>query len=361
MLKALTVIPGKSDSAAIQDRSAALAGRDEVVVKTLCVGVCGTDAEILSGRYGWSRPGTERLVIGHEAVGVVERADQSKRLSVGDLVVPIVRRPDPVPCGSCAVGEFDMCRNGQYQEHGIKELDGFCVEQFSCGTEQLVCIDPALGFLGVLVEPTSIVAKAWSHIFSIGRRAHFAPQQVLITGAGPIGLLAALLARQRGLPTTVFDRVTSGAKPLAVQALGARYCHEELSSLLSKIKPDIIIECTGADPVVLEVMRHNARGGIVCLVGVSAAGRPRSVDIASLNRSFVLENDVVFGSVNANRSHYEQAAAALRQADPSWLYGLISRRVPLDRWQEAFERRDGHIKVVIDMPANGILKHDPAH
>ena len=110
-------------------------------------------------------------------------------------------------------GEWDFCRNGQYTERGIKEHDGYCSERYRITPEFAVKVDPKLGLLGVLLEPTSVVAKAWEQVERIGNRATFEPQRALITGAGPIGLLAALLAVQRGLDVTVIDQVTSGPKP----------------------------------------------------------------------------------------------------------------------------------------------------
>ena len=134
-------------------------------------------------------------------------------MAAGDLVVGIVRRPDPVPCGNCAVGEWDFCRNGQYTEHGIKSHDGYCSERYRLHPEYAVKIDPGLGALGVLLEPTSVVAKAWEQVDRIGGRAHWDPQNVVVTGAGPIGLLAAMIGVQRGLEVHVFDQVTTGTKP----------------------------------------------------------------------------------------------------------------------------------------------------
>ena len=94
-------------------------------------------------------------------------------------------------------------------------------------------------------------------------------------------------------------------------------------------------------------MAATARNGIVCLTGVSSGGRAIDFDVGGLNRSMVLENDVVFGSVNANRRHYEAAAKALADADRDWLRALITRRVPLERWQEALERGPDDVKVVV--------------
>jgi threonine dehydrogenase-like Zn-dependent dehydrogenase len=346
-MNALTVIPRRAGSAQLTSLPGPVGDATGVVLRTLCVGVCGTDREILRGDYGEPPGGAERLVLGHECVARMAQAGNA--LASGTLVVPIVRRPDPVPCASCAAGEWDMCRNGRYTEHGIVGLHGFCAQQLRVDPDFLVVVPTTLGKLGVLLEPASIVAKAWEHIERIGHRAHWFPERVLITGAGPIGLLAALLGRQRGLDVTVFDRVEKGRKPELCRDLGAQYVSGSLAGLLDKQSPDIVIECTGVDAVVLDVMSRNARAGIVCLVGVSSQGRKVTVDLGALNRSLVLDNDVVFGSVNANRRHYELAVAALSKADPAWLERLITRRLPLDRWEDALRREEDDIKVVIDL------------
>ena len=116
-------------------------------------------------------------------------------------MVGIVRRRDPLPCPACAAGHWDMCVNGHYTERGIKGRHGYASQRYRIHPEYLVAVDPALGTLGVLLEPATVVAKAWDHIERIGRRAPWAPEKVLVTGAGPIGLLAALLATQRGYRT----------------------------------------------------------------------------------------------------------------------------------------------------------------
>ena len=168
----------------------------------------------------------------------------------------------------------------------------------------------------------------------------------LITGAGPVGLIAALIGKQRGYDVHVMDRHTDGPKPVLSRALGATY-HAGLDSLVDLV-PDLVIECTGASSVVLDVLRRNSSIGIVCLTGVSSGGHKLNFDVGGFNRDMVLENDVVFGTVNANRRHYHLAADALARADQKWLSGLITRRVPLDRWREALERRPDDIKVVLD-------------
>ncbi|HEY3809891.1 MAG TPA: glucose 1-dehydrogenase, partial [Acidimicrobiales bacterium] len=290
--------------------------------------------------------GEPRLAIGHESLGEVLDAPAGSGLAPGDLVVAIVRRPDPVPCPNCAIGEWDMCRTGQYTEWGIKEHHGYARERYRITPDFVVKTDPALGNLGVLLEPTTVVAKAWDHIARIGARARWEPATVLITGAGPIGLLAALLGVQRGLDVHVLDQVTDGLKPDLVAALGATYHHGSVAD--THVTPDVAIECTGVGQLIFDVMDAAGNNGIVCLTGVSSGGRDLSVDIGMLNRRMVLENDVVFGSVNANRRHYEAGASALAKADPAWLARLITRRVPLMSWQEAYRRQPTDVKVVLE-------------
>jgi threonine dehydrogenase-like Zn-dependent dehydrogenase len=347
-MRALTVEPGTPHSVKLEEVPAPPPSDGGVLVRALALGICGTDREIDEGKYGSPPPGQKRLILGHESLGEVEEAPGGSAFKRGDLVVGIVRRPDPVPCVACAAGEWDMCRNGQYTERGIKDRNGYGSEQFRVEPDFLVKLDPGLRTLGVLLEPTSIVAKAWEQVGRIGSRAPFwQPRVALVTGAGPVGLLAAMIGVQRGFEVHVLDRAHDGPKPALVRDLGATYHVGDLGPL----EPDIVIECTGADPVVVDVMQRVAPDGIVCLAGVSACGHKVSVDVGALNRGLVLKNDAVFGSVNANRRHYRDAAGALAKADKAWLSRLISRRVPLSRWQEALENRPDDVKVVLDFAA----------
>jgi len=283
-------------------------------------------------------------VLGHESLGRVLEAPEGSGFAAGDLVVGIVRRPDPVPCPPCGAGESDFCANGRYTERGIKELHGYGSERWRVEPGFAIKLDPGLEDVGVLLEPTSVVAKAWEQIERIGSRATFAARSVLVTGAGPIGLLAALLAAQRGYELHVLDRATDGPKPELVRRLGGTY-HAGDASAAGKV--DIVLEATGAGEVVAQALRGTARNGIVCLTGVSSGGRPLDFDVGGFNRDVVLENDVVFGTVNANHRHYEAAAEALAAADRDWLRGLITRRVPLEHWEDALERRPDDVKVVV--------------
>jgi threonine dehydrogenase-like Zn-dependent dehydrogenase len=344
-MEAITVRPGEKGSARVEDVPEPAASQGALLVDAIALGVCGTDREIAGGEYGEAPDGEERLVLGHESLGRVADAPAGTAFSSGDLVVGIVRRPDPVPCRCCAAGEFDMCLNGEYRERGIKGLHGYGSERFRLEPEYAVPVPDELEPVAMLLEPTSVVAKAWEQIERISSRACSETSRVLVTGAGPIGLLGALLGVQRRCDVHVLDRVQDGLKPELVRALGATY---HSGGLDDAGEFDIVIEATGVGQLVFDVMLHTCPVGIVCLTGVSSTGRKLSVDPGELNNELVLENNVVFGSVNANRRHYEQARDALLAADRSWLERLVTNRVPLGEWQAALAPSGDDVKAVVE-------------
>jgi len=344
-MKAITVEPHKAETARLEDIPEPDARGGSVLVEAIAVGVCGTDVEIVEGKYGWAPRGNTRLVLGHESLGRVVDPGPSSALEKGDLVVGIVRRPDPVPCSNCAVGEWDMCRNGQYTERGIKEIDGFMSERWRIEPEYAMKVDRSLGLLGVLLEPTTVVTKAWEQVGAVGQRAFWEPRTVLVTGAGPIGLLAALVGKQHGLEVHVLDQIKSGPKPELVRALGATYHTGSVGGV--GFEPDVIVECTGVGQVIAEAIQAVAPGGVVCLTGVGSGGRTVGLAVADVASNVVLRNNVVVGSVNANKRHWYRAGQALARADPSWLARLITRREPPEEFMRALQRQPEDIKVVI--------------
>ncbi|HET7900959.1 MAG TPA: glucose 1-dehydrogenase [Candidatus Nanopelagicales bacterium] len=345
-MKAITVVPKTENSLEYGDVPEPDEAAGSILVEAVAVGICGTDVEIATGKYGWAPPGRERLVLGHESLGRVLEAPAGSGVAAGDLVAGIVRRPDPVPCPSCAVGEWDMCLNGQYTERGIKEIDGFMSQRWRIEPGYVTKLDPSLGILGVLLEPTTVVTKAWEQVAHMETRAFWQPRTVLVTGAGPIGQLAALLGVQRGLDVHVLDRMEAGTKPDLVRDLGATYHHGSAHDL--DFDPDIVIECTGVGQVISDVITKVGAGGVVCLTGVGSGGRTTGLATADVATELVLQNNVVVGSVNANRRHFYRAAQALERADRDWLGRLVSRRVPPERIQDAFDRGPDDIKVVVE-------------
>ncbi|WP_406152780.1 glucose 1-dehydrogenase [Streptomyces sp. NBC_01023] len=348
-MKAITVVPGKPDRVEISDVDEPGPEHGSLLVEGRLLGICGTDIDIVDKGYGAAPPGQERLLVGHESLGKVLEAPDDSGFAPGDLVAGIVRRPDPVPCEPCSAGEWDFCRNGLYTERGIKELNGFGSQRWRSEPQYAVRLDPALADRGILLEPVSVLAKAWEQTERILSRSSWRPKVALVTGAGPIGLFAAMLGVQRGLEVHVLDLNDSGPKPQLVADLGGTFHTGDVRD--TGLQPDVVIECTGAGSLVYALTEVVGASAAICLTGISSGSRKVAVDLNTTAREMVLENGVVFGSVNAGRRHYEQAAAALAQADPRWLDRLITRRVPMSGYADALHKRNDDVKVVVDLQA----------
>jgi threonine dehydrogenase-like Zn-dependent dehydrogenase len=342
------VKPGDVSSASVEEIPDPPESDGAVLVEGLFVGICGTDVEISVEGYGEPPAGHERLVLFHESLGRVLEAPDGSGLTAGDLVAGVVRRPDPVPCDACAQDQWDFCRNSQFTERGIKGHDGYGSQRWRVDPKFAVKLDRGLDKLGVLLEPTSVVAKAWDQVAKISSRNVTTASTALVTGAGPIGLLAALIGRQKGLDVTVLDRVTDGPKPSMVAELGATYI-TSLDQLT--VAPDVVIEATGVGQLVFDVIGRTAPDATVCLTGISSGARGINVAGDAVNKAMVLSNEVVFGSVNAGLANYQQAAEALAKADNDWLAKIITRTVPMTDWGQALKRQPDDIKVVVDLQA----------
>jgi len=343
-MKAITVEPKKPGTVRFEDIPEPDVREGSVLVEAIAAAVCGTDVEIAEGKYGWAPPGKTRLVLGHESLGRVIDPGPSSSFKKGDLVSGMVRRPDPVPCPNCAVGEADMCRNGQYTERGIKEIHGFMSERWRIEPEYAIKVDPSMGILGVLLEPTTVIIKALEQVLAVGQRSFWEPKTLLVTGAGPIGLLAAAVASLAGIEVHVLDRHKTGPKPDLVRALGAT--HHSGSVLDIDFEPDVIVECTGVGSVIAESIQKVGAGGVVCLTGVGAGGIATRA-VADVAAAAVLKNNVVVGSVNANKRHWYKANDRLGRLDRKWLSRLITRYEKPENFKQALERQPDDIKVVI--------------
>lgn len=309
----------------------------EILVEAIALGICATDRHLIR-RPPRSPHRRDWLVLGHESLGRVLQAPEGSGFAPGDLLAGIVRRPDPVPCRSCALGEPDRCENGRYTERGIIGRDGFGSDRFRIEVANAVRLERSLGVLGVLMEPTSIVAKGWERVDRLVERR----ERALVLGAGPIGMLAALLGAQRGYALDVVDRVPEGDKPRQVAALGGTY-HTSTASLPGGY--DVVVDCTGA--LLGEAIRQSAPGGVTCLVSGGADHSQPPIELPELAHQLVGRTKAIVGTVNANRRHFEAAHRALCQADPEWLAGLLGLSVPAEDWARAFDAGPEIIKAVI--------------
>lgn len=348
-MKAIVVTPGEAGTGRVEDVPSPVRADDEVLVRVHEVGVCGTDLEILHGLYGKAPEGEAYLVLGHENIGEVVEAPPGCDFAPGDLVVCIVRRPDPVPCPQCAVGEFDMCSNGRFTERGISGRHGFMSERYVERPEYLVRVEPHLAAVGVLMEPLTVVEKGVAQAELIQRRLAWTPKEAVVTGAGPIGLLATMLLRSRGYDVWTLDLVErDSVRASIVEACGAEYVKADEESLLQLAERipaiDLLVEATAVPNLVFDAIDAIGPNGVVCLTGVSASGRSLEVPADRLNLEMVLDNKVVFGTVNANHGHYLAAArdlAAFEERWPGLTARMVTRRVGVEDYAEALVPRPG--------------------
>jgi glucose 1-dehydrogenase len=348
-MRAVTAVPGQSGTVGVEEVPEPVEQDGAVLVRGRLIGVCGTDREIADGVYGEPPAGDPKLIIGHEGLGEVIEAPAGSGFAAGDLVVGIVRRPDPVPCPACAADQWDMCRNNRFAERGIVRRHGYASEHWRVEPEFALPIPPRLGELGVLLEPTSVLAKAWDQVDRISQRAFFLGGRAMVTGAGPIGLLACLLGVQRGYEVHVVDLVTGGPKRDLVEALGAHYHAGDAADVEAEV--EVVLECTGLGAVGRSAASRLVNGGIMSLTGIMNLDPQLDTDATTMNRNAVLRNLVLFGTVNAGRRHWWQAVEALEAADPEWLRAMITRRVPLTTFADALGRQPGDIKVIVDLTA----------
>lgn len=355
--RAIVVTPGVASSERLATVAREMPKTGQVDLHVLEVGICGTDIEIASGSYGQPPLGRQDLVPGHESLAIIDRLGPGVQgLSVGQLVVPIVRRPCPELCAACASGRWDLCLTGNYQEHGIKGLDGFLREFAVVDANAVVPIPNTLRPVAVLVEPLTIVEKAIEEAEMAYPRRWTQPHTALVTGAGPVGILAALLLRQRGLDVSVLDqRPADSPKAQLVQRAGIQYIDDQKTPL-EKVVPaagfDVVVEATGYSPLLFRAARSLGRNGVLVLTGVTSGHHDITVDSDVLNVSLVLENQTIVGSVNAARHHYLAAVADLADWSDRWpglTEQLITARHPLDQFMDAYQKSPDAVKSVIVM------------
>jgi threonine dehydrogenase-like Zn-dependent dehydrogenase len=338
-MKAIRVFPGRAMSAHVADLPKPSLeevpdGRG-VLVKVLRVGLDGTDKEIDAGEYGAAPPGSDYLVIGHEGLGIVEEVGHAvTELVPGDYVTAMVRHPGASIYD--AIGMPDMTIEDVYREHGISRLHGFLREHYVDAPEYLIKVPRGLKRVGVLLEPTSVIEKGILQAHKIQRRLGvWQPRRAAVLGAGPIGLLATLGLRLRGMQVVTFGLEEP---PLLnsdlVDAIGATYCttHRRTLTEVSEQEGafDLIFEASSYSPLLFEAMRVLGKNGVLVASSVTGGHREISVPADEINLRFVLGNKVLVGTVNASRKDFEAAVRDLAMAEaayPGWLERLLTRKV----------------------------------
>jgi threonine dehydrogenase-like Zn-dependent dehydrogenase len=345
---ALVTQPGAPHTTRVAEIPAADAREEEVLLRSLEVGVCGTDREIDEGLFGAPPDGDATLVLGHEFLGTVERDGHG--FARGDLVTATVRR-SCARCRACEEGSPDSCLTGDYSERGITRLHGFARELVPEDPAQLIAIPRSLGRLGVLAEPASICARGLRHARAIGGRQPWELQRALVIGAGAIGMLSTYLLRLAGL--AVWTAALGESNDL-VAACGAHYVsttEEPLAALREEVGGfDLVVEAAGSAQAMADSIGMLRRNGVACILGIDP--RPQTVELDGrvIGVDTILENRVLFGSVNAHRQDWVAAVEALDRARERWpeaLEAFVGLRVPLDRFGEAFAYRGVKATLVV--------------
>ena len=366
-MKAIAIQPGTTNLKLVERPEPAIQAPDELKVRILEVGICGTDREEAAGGRAKAEPGKQDLVIGHEMFGqVIEAGSEAlKSTHPGDYAVFTVRRG----CGKCLPCQMnrpDMCQTGDYRERGIWGMDGYQAEVVVDRLMYRVQVPPELKEVGVLCEPTSVAEKAidesiriqfarlpdaaatpdWLH----GRRC-------LVAGLGPIGLLAAMILRLRGAEVYGMDIVDAdSSRPRWLADIGGTYIDgrqvhaDQVDKRIGVM--DLILEATGVPSLAFNLLDGLATNGVYVLTGIPGGNRPLQIPGADLIRQLVLDNQLMFGSVNAARDHYQMAVADLLEAHLRWgdhLNKLITQKIPFKNFQSAFEHHPAdEIKTVIE-------------
>ncbi len=344
----------------------------QVRVKTLLAGVDATDRSMIKYDKKDLETGSDRIIIGHEALGIVEEIGKGvTNLKKGDLVVPTVRRG----CGECVPclhNQSDMCFTGRYRERGLHKIDGFFAPYFVEAEENLVKVGPGIKEIAVLVEPFSIVEKAIEQIRHIQGRLPWAcdhPEhtyekdswghckKAVVIGAGPIGFAATALLRLAGVDTYVIEIVPEDSiKVQLIKELGAHYLNakgkKNTEILPTGLNIDIMFEASGASELALNIIPQMTRNSIIVLTGISRGESNLCFDANMLLTQIVRFNQVIAGSVNGNRTHFEMSIADMAKIEkkyPSVLRRSITHRFALFDFEKAiFNNDQNQLKTVFD-------------
>lgn len=344
-----------------------------VRVDVLECGVCGTDHDIVQGKYGEAPPGEPFLVLGHENLGLVREVTAGATgFAVGDLVVATVRRG----CGKdrfCRTNRSDFCETGLYTERGIRQAHGFLAEEYVEVAEYLVKVPPPLGRVAVLLEPLSVVEKAVVQGQLVLDRKEPTPGEpkggflrALVAGTGAIGMLAAFVLRLRGCEVTAIDRHGEDTPAATLlRRIGATHTNvAEGLAPLSGLRFDLVIEATGSVALDFTLVDLLGPNGVVVLTGIPDPAAP-TIPVAggALFRGVVLGNQAIVGSVNANRSYFETGLRDLTEFEGRWpgaVDQMISVRRPLEDFHEVLTGRvGGAIKTVLTVRPGGATSLSP--
>ena len=364
-MKAIAIKTGEKGVSLIEVQEPSINAPDEIKIRMLQVGICGTDREEVSGGRAHPPAGKNKLVIGHEMFGqVVETGAAVKKVKKDDYGVFLVRRGCG-QCKACLNGRSDMCFTGNYTERGIKGADGFQAAYVVDKEQYFVQVPPDMKSIGVLTEPMSVASKAIEEAMIIqeARMKTFSKEdglqgkKALVAGIGTIGLMAAFALRLRGAEVTGMDIVDENTlRPQILKRIGGRYVDgrkvqvTDLDDVLGEV--DFIFEAAGIAKLQLQLIDALGINGIYVVTGIPAESREQSLEAGKLLQQLVLKNQIVLGSVNAGIHHYNIAVQDLHACLEQWpeeINSIITEKIPFQDFQKAFAGHSAEeIKVVLE-------------
>lgn len=291
---------------------------NEVLISTHKVGIDGTDDYVLSQGKAQYPSKQDHIILGHEAVGVVEESN-SPSFEVGDVVVPLVRRPKHETTSS----RLDMAPYEDVYECGISDMDGYMSEYFVCDGNYLVPVDPSVKEWGFLIEPISIIEKAMERGGSFMQ--HKSNISTLILGCGRLGTLAAIVLSSDYNIGVYSKERPDEIGPELVKTVGSDY-YSASSTSLSEIDEqfDLVIDAAGHPPTSKEAMSVLNNGGSLCLLGTANNAHINDVDLTQIQNELVLKNNSIYGSVSSGRIHFESAKTTLDRINNSILHQYVT-------------------------------------
>lgn len=322
----------------------------EALVRTLRVGVDGTDHEVIAGGHGGFPEDEDYLVLGHEAVGVVEEPNGTG-FAQGDVVVPTVRRPpDGDPDGYFARGEADMLPPGETFERGIDGAHGFMAEYFTSPGEFLVELPADLAPLGFLVEPISISEKAIEHAYASRSAFDWQPETALVLGNGSLGLLTLVMLQEYEHTYCLGRRDRPDPSIDIIEELGATYIDSRetsLSEIPAEYEPmDFVYEATGYAKHAFASIEALAPGGVTALLGVPEPWE-FEVDGGQLHKDVVMNNKALVGSVNSGAHHFRAATDTLAGLPEWFVDDFVTGVYPVAEYEQAFADDETTIKTAV--------------
>jgi len=369
-MRAVAVFPKTREIKLIDYQEPFVHSASEVKVQILEVGICGTDREIASFKYGTPPENSDFLVLGHESLGkVIETGKDVKKFKPGDYVVTSVRRPClESDCKACRAGRPDFCLTGNFRERGIKELHGYMTDRIVDDEKYMTPVPRGLEKIAVLIEPLTIAEKSIREVWKIQERLPWmSPEarknqsmqgfKAVVLGAGPVGLLGAMLLSLQGFRTFVYSIEEAGSRQAKiVESLGAAYLsvqdvpHSQLVEKTGNI--DIIYEATGAAKLCFEVLPYLGTNGVFVFTGIPGRKSQVEVDESAIMKALVLKNQVIFGSVNAGPDAFQSAVGDLGRFHERWpgaVESLITARCPIEKALPLLQSKAGGIKHVVSL------------